>query len=83
MSFLSKIWWWSGSIIAPNKDFNTILGEGKEYHYKNKELIYGSPFEIMTSPGRQALRNQILNLIMNKNKLASKGGKIHKSIVLI
>lgn len=68
MSFFSKICCCSGSTILPNKEFNIILGEGKEYKPKNRKIRYGTSHERMTSPGREALREYILTPQANKRK---------------
>ena len=53
----------------PDPDFTIVLGEGMENNTsKQRKNRYGTAYERMTSPGREAMRENILTPQANKRK---------------
>lgn len=57
--------------MGPDKDFTMVLGESMTKNNKKKERRYGTAYERMTSPGREAWRDHMFT--PKSTKPSSKG----------
>lgn len=67
MSFFSKICCCGGKTIKPDDEFDLVLSEGMNIRTKGRGK-YGTAYERMTSPGREALRDHQLTPEHTKTK---------------